>query len=575
MSNSIDVCKQNIFAFLGSGEGKRFLIPDYQRRYDWGKDEVTTFFDDIVDFVLNSKDKSDSTYFLGSVITFKNSRGEHEIIDGQQRLTTIYLLLRAIYADLEHQNYKSSEINNYISKIAPLIWEVKPNTTDIADPTAIMIRNEAVFDAEQKKFVEILATGKSDETATDNYSCNYRLLQGLYEKFCCDNKSDIIYDFIGKFLRRVILLPICAGDLDSALMIFSTLNNRGLQLSDADIFKARIYNQLEEADRAEFVEKWKDLQVRCERAKETVQKLFAYYMFCVRAEAGDICTTTSGVRKYFLNPERCANLLYDRELLVKLDKILRLCEFINIDQSPESEDWAKQTDICNAIDVLKYYPNEWWKYPVILYYLKHSAHERFFANFASFLKILGVKLLSRYLEKPALNSVKGPILKLNADIVNNMLPTFAWFDDIPEDTVRKKIIRPNGKEVRMMLAMMAYSKQTDRLPLTWEIEHILPVHHDPAYITGHTEEFVKDAIEHIGNKLPIEKRLNIVASNNFLATKRNEYKKSKIAMVKEFAESTSSNDWRCEEIIGRDNKFADSLLGLFSRYSDEYERLRQ
>lgn len=575
MSNSIDVCRMCIREFFETAKKKQFLIPDYQRRYDWGKDEVTTFFDDIVDFVENSKDNDDATYFLGSVITFENSRGEQEIIDGQQRLTTIYLLLRTIYADLEHQHLDTDERDNYISTIIPMIWRVKRHTKKISDQMAILIRNEAVFDAEQKKFAEILATGKSDENATDNYSRNYSLLQRLYEKFCRDHEPSVINDFIGKLLENVILLPISAGDQDSALMIFSTLNNRGLQLSDADIFKAKIYNQLDEADRAEFVEKWKDLQVRCDRANETVQKLFAYYMFCVRAEAGDVCTTTPGVRKYFLDPGRYANLLIDKKLLVKLDKILRLCEFINIDQSPEREDWAKQTDICNAIDVLKCYPNEWWKYPVILYYLKHSAHERFFANFASFLKILGVKLLSRYLEKPALNSVKSPILKLNADIVNNMLPSFACFDDIPEDTLKKKIISPNGKEVRMMLAMMAYSKQTDRLPSTWEIEHILPVRHDPAYIKGHAEKVVKDAIEHIGNKLPLEKRLNIVASNNFLATKRNEYKKSKIAMVKEFAESTYLNDWRYEEIIGRDKAFANSLLSLFSGYGDEYEKLRQ
>ena len=62
-----------------------------------------------------------------------------------------------------------------------------------------------------------------------------------------------MYDFIYALLNQAILLPICADSQDTALTIFSTLNNRGLPLSDADIFKAKIYNNLKDDEIEEII----------------------------------------------------------------------------------------------------------------------------------------------------------------------------------------------------------------------------------------------------------------------------------------------------------------------------------
>lgn len=73
-----------------------FLIPDYQRPYAWEEDECQTLWDDIFSFAFpdNNKDsfKANDEYFLGAIVTYKNDRGQSEVIDGQQRLTTILLL---------------------------------------------------------------------------------------------------------------------------------------------------------------------------------------------------------------------------------------------------------------------------------------------------------------------------------------------------------------------------------------------------------------------------------------------------------------------------------------------------
>ena len=98
--SKLSVDQQSIFA-LFSDKKTDFLIPDYQRPYAWTEDECETLWDDIFNFAFpnNNKDEfsSDDEYYLGPIVTFKNNKGKLEIIDGQQRLTTLMLLLRAFY----------------------------------------------------------------------------------------------------------------------------------------------------------------------------------------------------------------------------------------------------------------------------------------------------------------------------------------------------------------------------------------------------------------------------------------------------------------------------------------------
>jgi len=84
-----------------SGKNSYFLIPDYQRPYAWEEAECATLWNDIHSFAFPDNDYSsfneDDGYFLGPIVLFKNSDAKLEVIDGQQRLTTLMLLLRAFY----------------------------------------------------------------------------------------------------------------------------------------------------------------------------------------------------------------------------------------------------------------------------------------------------------------------------------------------------------------------------------------------------------------------------------------------------------------------------------------------
>lgn len=109
----------------------------------------------------------------------------------------------------------------------------------------------------------------------------------------------MVYQFIYALLNQAILLPITADTQDTALTIFSTLNDRGLPLSDADIFKAKIYNQLSVDQKSAFIDKWKELDEQATETNESIQQLFYYNMFYLRALEQDTNTTTPGLRKYY------------------------------------------------------------------------------------------------------------------------------------------------------------------------------------------------------------------------------------------------------------------------------------
>ena len=577
MSTIIGVNKQTVLELLYSGQKVKFLIPEYQRPYSWSDDEIITLFDDLWDFSIDhTKPNGAKSYFLGSVVSYTED-GLRQIIDGQQRITSLFLLLRAIYAKLESEENKTPEVTNFINKIAPALWEVEEINGNV-HKDQILLRSDVVSDSGNELLRQILETGTTRENATDNYSKNFNKFTELYSKKAIESPNQI-YHFINALLNYTILLPIDADDQETALTIFNTLNNRGLPLSDADIFKSYLYKRLDGSDKKLFIEKWKCLESDAEKAKESIQSLFYYHMFYLRAKERDEKTTTPGVRKYFLEKGK------DRltpQVIDDLAESLHLWEVVNRRQELEDEPWSKNMDIRKTLDILSSYTNEFWKYPVSIFYMQYKGREDFEMLFLKFLRKFVVMLLTRFLEHPTISSIKGDILKLNKQIIETSHPVFyAGFDEkrledeqaILAENARKDnlIINPHVKMVRMLLKIIAYEEkeQQDLLPVYWEIEHIFPQKWDTRYYTL-SEEEANEKLEHLGNKLPLEKALNISASNNYFDKKKSEYLKSTIAVCKKLGE-TAINDWDMDSIDRNDDRVCSLVKGLIDRWVQEYE----
>ena len=567
MPTTIEVNKQSVETLLGSGKSKPFVIPEYQRPYAWTEEQVETLFEDLWEFTtISGGAERESSYFLGSVVSYENENGEQEIIDGQQRITSLFLLLRAIYTKLvaTPESERTAEANNFIGKIEPTIWRTD-KLTGTVNFKNILLTSRVVNNEGNEILRAILESGKTDENAKDNYSRNYRYFQKLFDRHSTENPL-MIYQFIYAVLNQAILLPITADTQDTALTIFSTLNDRGLPLSDADIFKAKIYNQLEVEAKKAFIERWKDLDEQATDANESIQQLFYYNMFYYRALDQDTNTTTPGVRKYYAANK--FERLYKKELLDTLFIILNLWKVINKGEEIEGEAWSKNNKIKQTLDILTSYPNEFWKYPVVIYYVCYRNEENFETRFARFLNKLLMELMTKYLMMPTINAVKPDILKLNSAIVSSNIPIFE-FKTVDVTQLEPYIHNPNRNAVRMLLKTLAYEHQDDLLPTKWEIEHIFPQKWQTNYFPKESDSTIKEKIEHIGNKLPFEKKLNIVAGNGYFSKKKKEYTLSKIAITNTMGTSEVM-DWDLDSIMKRDLRISDEMAKIFARWNSEY-----
>ena len=568
MVATIQVNKQSIKQLLESGKDQTFLIPEYQRPYSWTETETKTLFYDLLEFTENEAKRNsevEGTYFLGSIVSYENDESEQEIIDGQQRITSLFLLLRAIYTKLLSYEEKTVEQENFIRQIQPALWKQAKLTGEV-DYTSVLITSKVIDNEGNKILQDILETGIADHKANDNYSKNYILFQRLFDKLS-ELSPTLMLEFIYYTLNRAVVFPIKTDSQDDALSVFSTLNDRGLPLSEADIFKAKMYNRIKKEYKKLFIKQWKNLSERAIYAKENVQQLFYYYMFYLRALEKDTATTTLGLRRFY--SKGGFNRLYKSNLLKHLDKILDLWVVMNRRETIDDKPWTENIEIIKILDTLSSYPNESWKYPVVVFYLSHGEKEEFESYFLKFLRKLFLELTANYLVNPTVSAVKADILKLNVEIIDTVSPKVA-FKNIPITVLQERVKTPNKNLVRMILKMVIYDNQDELLPEKWEVEYILPQKWSNRFTESVENKQAKTYINYIGNKIPFEKRLSIKATENFFEKKKKSYKKSKIKYVRELIPEEQT-EWTFENIDARNKKVAEELVKLFITWNGEYK----
>jgi hypothetical protein len=558
----------NVKQFLETGREEPFLVPDYQRPYSWGEEEIVTLFNDLLLFTegdVSKKNKnSNDTYFLGTVISFKNENGEQEIIDGQQRITSLFLLLRAIYTKLKTFSKKTNLYDELLSEIEPILWK---NVIKSEGAVKNVLISSSVINDEGNNILKgILENGVTKEVANDRYSLNYTLFQRLFDGLVYENPG-LMFEFVRYVLNRTLICPIITESQEGALNIFSTLNTRGMPLSESDIFKAKIYNFLDDSQKNRFIERWKELTEKAEYVNEDIQQIFYYYMFYLRALDGDSATTTIGIRKYFSQNNFAK--LFNKSLLKDLNSILDLWAVVVKKQSLENAKWSKNNQIIKMLDVLSSYPNEFWKYPVIIYYLVHKENPEFEKRFLKFLKKLTIELVANYLVKPTVLAVKAGILKLNVEITKKLSPPVT-FQNLPLDSLKTKLRLPSKNLFKMTLKMMVYNFQEELLPDKWEIEQIYPSKSVEGFNDEALETVSKDYLDSIGNKIPFEKRSTIKASKDYFQKKRILYLRSQIPYVKEFATKHVTH-WNVEDIKKRNEFITEEIMRLFISWSGDYE----
>lgn len=503
-----------------------FLIPDYQRPYAWQEKECQTLWDDIFTFAFPDNDytkfnSSNDEYFLGPIVTFKNDDKKQEIIDGQQRLTTLMLLLRAFYEKygsmMDQQSIKTKEM------IEKCIWK----TDEFGNPnmSELKIDSEVATDNEKEQFLRILRTGIADDKDKSNYAVNYRFFRGKIAEFLNTFPGYFSYLPI-RILNNCILLPIEAESQDTALRIFSTLNDRGKPLSDADIFKAQFYKYYANQSRKdEFITKWKELEVLCTNyfhpiSGTPMDELFTRYMYYERAKMGNKNTTTEALRKFY---ERNSY-----ELLKKEETFNNLIDLANFWKSVLDEDVDKFSEAAlRRLFILNYAPNGMWTYALSVYYMVNRDESDMLddTKLCQFLDVMTAFIWTYALTNPGVNALRTPMYAELVNMVNGRQVEFAdfKFDKTHVINVWNNYIFSNiraiTKSILTWWAMQDDNQDRPSLDRKFEIEHIFARNRQE---NEHSLQNVKN-LEALGNKSLLEKKINIRASDYRFADKKKYY----------------------------------------------------
>ena len=515
---------QKTIKLLLTDKHSDFLIPDYQRPYAWGEDECATLWDDLFTFAFpnddcDAFDTSADEYFLGPIVTFKNDVGQLEIIDGQQRLTTIMLLLRAFYD--KFTNMKDKQSVKVRESIAGCVW--KTDEFDEPNMNALKIDSEVASDADKDEFLDILRHGSIGREARSTYARNYAFFVKRMNEMASEWPSYIAL-FAARILNNVILLPIEAESQDTALRIFSTLNDRGLPLADADIFKSQFYKHFSTKDRKdEFVTRWKALEETANlifkpATGTPLDELFTRYMYYRRAKKGIRDTTTKSLRDFY--SDNAYEILREDKTLDDLEALLAFWKRVDA-----QEDFSDR--VLRRLFVLNYAPNGMWAYLLSTWFLakRNADDELDDEELYNFLLYITGFIYAYSLERPGVNALRGPVYPALINIVENQKVDFTShrFDrETITGRFRNYQFTNQRRFTRSMLVWWAYTDPEQplmSLDTTLEIEHIYARKRNEVNPLKN-----RSNLEALGNKAMLEKRVNIRASDYQIKDKQKYYK---------------------------------------------------
>ena len=576
--SKLNVDQKSIYELLSDRKAD-YIIPDYQRPYAWDEDSCQTLWDDIFSFAIPDNDatKFDTSdeYFLGSIVTFENDKKQQEVIDGQQRLTTFMLLLRAFYDRFTKMQDQDSK--DFSERIASCIW--KTNEMGKPDKEHLKIDSVVATDKDKDEFLSILKTGNVNSSQTSRYANNFR--------FFLKKVDDFINDFPkfaeklpARILNNCILMPIEAESQDTALRIFSTLNDRGLPLSDSDIFKAQFYQyykQKSEDDRDEFIKDWKKLEETCEKIFHPItgtpmDDLFTRYMYFIRAKRDNNKSSTTESLRRFYERDKYSVLKQD-DTFENLKDLAQFWEDIT-DQNRE----RFSEEVLKKLFILNYAPNSMWNYFISVYYLANRTEDGKLddEDFKMFLDRTIAFIWGYAIIHPGVNALRTPIFAEMLNIVNLNEVTFSDFKFDKEQTRSAILIydfkngRPITKSMLALRMMLNKEQSYPKLSQQFDIEHIYPRKRQE------NEKGLSNnrQIDLLGNKSLLEKRINIRASDYRFEDKIKYYqgfdniRGQRIGGTENIELKNISNVYKKfgeKEIVERTNLFIDDFMNLLDK----------
>ncbi|MBD9401349.1 DUF262 domain-containing protein [Comamonas sp. CMM02] len=532
-----------------------YIVPDYQREYVWTDKEVHQLLEDIGEQIDASTTRE---YFIGTVLVSPtDQRNHYEVIDGQQRLTTFFLLLCALHhlfkGEPQEQMIAGLISTSYVDSSGEVCATLKlePRYESAGEVMAKLVKLNADPQTVRGGIQAAgIASFGSLENLINSYSTLYRYLR--------DNYYDLakLKKYWGYLANNVVFIQI-STDISSALKIFETINERGVGLNPMDLLKNLLFTQVKSTQFTQLKDEWKKVTKPLEKAKEKPLRFLRYFLmanYVIKNERGDAVVREDEIYDWFTAKNNAALCNYEAKPFEFVRKVIRNVEHYLAFANGLGNDGKPSL----VMDSLKRLTGGAFSLHYVLLLaaagLPKPLFDHFVAQLESFLfYYIFTKTPTKDLERnfsqwaDELRAIGETIdlaqqkMMLNAFVADHFEKNMAGKSQELVDALKRfTLYSMQQYRTRYLLARltqnveMAFSglKVPGSLePFTkLEIEHILPDNPKAALRASWASENPNteydDYKNRLGNLTLLEKPINIVAGNDFYPAKQAEYSNS-------------------------------------------------
>lgn len=567
-----------------------FEIPNYQRQYVWGVDNVDKLLEDIKDHCERNKNKGENEdkeeYFLGSLVLLKKTSPdikEFQVLDGQQRLTTLLLLL-CVIRDLSNDD-KAYKRHKYIKEESNpdegINDEKERITFKIRDANGDFKKfcNEYIFDfikdreSREGKYKKISDYKNSNNISIKNMS---NALERIKEFLCELKKSDetILDKYVQTLLNDVILIYVSAENFDDAFRMFTTLNSSGVPLSHSDILKSINLGAIDKKVQDKNAKTWEEIESSFKNPNE-----FNVFLLYLR----DILIRNKAQKSLL---KEFTEIIYEKELLKKgIDTINFIEEYhkiyekiillIGLEKEYFDSHDNELNNYRNLINILKCaFPSNDWIPPLLMYFKKFK-----YEGLLKFLKKLEANAISDVICRESATKRKQKFFKIMKLIHDSDKPSDVLVsnNDCLANSNKekaKKIIEEGATYdkkyyAKYILLKYEYLNQDNSTSISdysnLQIEHVLP--RNPSKDSDWLKIFNEDErtkwTDNIANLILINGRKNNQLGNLDFSKKKEKLKeKDKIKDIfKGSQEMLAEDEWKPDTLEKRNKKMCEKLFG--------------
>ena len=538
-----------------------YIIPNFQRPYAWTEEETEKLFTDLYDFYTGQPE--DEQYFLGSIVLYKPDEKKpfSEVIDGQQRLTTLTILLAIITSMIPQEDDYYDDFKDFIIEKGRPVKGIPPKPR-----VTIRERDNEFFKkyVQEFKFEELLQLdeGMQNTEAKKNIILNARTLsKSIKTSFSSINE---IKEFGSFILNRCFLVQVTTSTREAAFRIFSVMNNRGLDLKPTDIFKANLIGVLPPSLQDDYTDKWEEIEV--ELGRDGFNDLFDSIRMITAKVKPRVALQDEFEKVVIPNKNKDTVTHFIDDVLEPYGEayhVVRNCEYRATSGADQVNDillWLNRLD------------NTDWVPVALLFYHMHKENAQLMYRFLCRLERLAAYLratswdVTHRVERYAKVLMDIEQDKWDAvELTNEEIQEF--LDVLNSDMYKMVSKKRNYLILRLDSFVSDGAASYDSKILT--IEHVLP---QTVSAGSQWEKWWQDKEERsqwvhkIGNLLPLAKRTNSQAQNYDFDMKKEKYFKGK-AGVASFALTTqvlNYTEWTPEIVKQRQKE-------LIEKYVDNWD----